>query len=39
MRASTIAALKKGVPANALILRDGSPLILRDGSYYLLRTS
>ena len=26
-----------GVPANALLLRDGSPLLLRNGSFYLLR--
>lgn len=28
-----------GVPANALILRNGTPLVLRDGSPYLLRTN
>lgn len=37
----SIAAPSKGVgvPANALILRNGTPLILRDGSPYLLRAA
>lgn len=30
--------LGTGVPANALLLEDGSPLLLEDGSYLLLET-